>query len=397
MKDKYECDASPVTLLLSYVGRKVRRDAYQYWKGHEYAIRDCTCMGEEWCFLWFRTGGCMRERAGSCIICKYGTGPMCPPEEIVTCLRRGIGSIVRNYDFLFVSSSGSMLDSREVPTSVFNKYLDILADTDHRSFGFETRCETVSAEVIRQCQNKLSGRLRQVFMGLEVANEGILKCCLNKTQRLSDFTQAIDALTEGGVDACVNVLVGIPFFSVKERIELAVQSVAWAFDHGASRVFLFPVNVKQHTPLAILHEEGVYIPPSLWELVEVMSRFSKEVEAKQLGVSWYRPHEDVPGLIHSPVTCKACLPDVLEIFDKYDRNPQFSFVEELLHFPCSCKNQWQKDLSKLDGFSVSRVMEFYALLARKWDDASRIFSANSDVIRNELEMIAKQIRRSFDQ
>ncbi|CCO22296.1 hypothetical protein [Maridesulfovibrio hydrothermalis] len=383
---------SPVTQLLSYIGIESRRNGYQYWKDNQYAMHDCTCMGESWGFVWFRTSGCIQERRGSCIYCKYGTGPFFNDEQIIDGFKAALSGITKNYDFLFASSSGSLLDIREVSQDVYLNYLELLSLTDHNSFGFETRCETISSERIRQTQEKLGGRLRQVFMGLEIANESILKYCLNKQQNLDRFAGAIKILANEGVSSCVNVLVGIPFYSIEERIQLSFESVKWAFDNEAYRVFLFPINVKDHTPLSFLFGSKLYSPPSLWEMIEVMKLFPDKIDEKKIGISWYRPHKDVPGIIHSPITCRKCNADVLNLLDKYDKNPQFSYIQQLSNIECSCKNKWNEDKSALKCFSVDYLMESYQELSKRWDKTNSYYIANHESIRNELKAMEKKLK-----
>lgn len=383
---------SPVTQLLSYAGIESRRNGYQYWKDNQYAMHDCTCMGESWGFVWFRTSGCILERRGSCIYCKYGTGPFFNDEQIIDGFKAALSGITKKYDFLFASSSGSILDLREVSQEVYLNYLELLSHTDHASFGFETRCETISSERIRQTQEKLGGRLRHVFMGLEIANESILKYCLNKQQKLNSFASAIRILANEGVSSCVNVLIGIPFYSVQERMKLSFESIKWAFDNGAHRVFLFPINVKEHTPLSFLFRSKIYSPPSLWEMIEVMKLFPDKIDEKRIGISWYRPHKDVPGIIHSPITCKKCNIEVLNLLDKYDKDPQFSYIRQLTNMECSCKNKWFKDKSASKDFSVDILIEAYLELSKNWAKTSRFYNENYESIKSELLAMERQLK-----
>lgn len=381
-----------VTQLLSNIGIKARSNSYMYWDHFEYAMHDCRCMDEKWGFIWFRTSGCINERQGSCMYCKYGTGHYFKDEEIMESIDNGLRCITDTYDFMFASSSGSILDEREVSEKVFNHYLDELSITEHKSFGFETRCETISSEVIKKTQKKLNGRLRFVYMGLEVANESILKYCLNKQQKLKDYKNAITILSNENIGVCTNILVGIPFYSIDERIKLAIKSIKWSFSNGTSKVFLFPINVKDNTPLAVLFKANLYSPPSLWELIEIIKSFPDEIENKKIGISWYKPQKGANGIIHSPGTCEKCNKDVLSILEEYDQNPKFFTVQRLLDINCSCKQTWLENKKKSKNFSVDSLIYAYEFLAGQWEQTKNYYHNNAEEIINEILSFEHQLK-----
>jgi radical SAM enzyme (TIGR01210 family) len=372
--------------LLSRIGIKSRESSYNYWDDYQYAFHDCQCMKEEWGFIWFRTSGCINEKKGSCLYCKYGSGSEFDNSEIKRCITDGLTKMSKNYDILFASSAGSILDVRECSRSIYSHYLETLSKTDHRAFGFETRCETVNHEIIKNSQLILNNRLRYVFMGLETANQAALKYCLNKQQNLSTYVKAVKILREENVGTCSNIIVGTPFYSINERILLAKKSVEWAFENDSERVFLFPLNIKENTPLEVLFTKGLYTPPSLWELIEILTFFEQKIIENRIGISWYKENKDAFGVLHFPLTCDKCKHQVISLLSEFDKNPRYEIVEELNKINCTCRTNWNIARDESPEFSLNMLIKGYEAMASNWMDTDMFYKENKNEIISELKL-----------
>ena len=55
-----------------------------------------------------------------------------------------------------------------------------------------------------------------------------------------------------GIHIIANVLLGIPFLSVRQRIEDAISSICDLLERGIDEIMLFPVNIKPYTLVKFL-------------------------------------------------------------------------------------------------------------------------------------------------
>ena len=123
--------------------------------------------------------------------------------------------------------------------------------------------------------------------------------------------------------------------------------------NGADECVIFPVHVKSGTLLEWLWLRHLYTPPSLWSLVEVLSRLGPSLSPR-VTVSWHKvysvscdAHElnaltDL-GYLASPTTCKRCGARVLTLLDKYRLTGDFSLVRQLSRQRCRCKTKWESN------------------------------------------------------
>lgn len=340
-------------ILLSAARRRLSETAPPVPEEVTFSVRREECFRRPVATLWFKTSGCEQEFRGRCVMCNYGhAGRHFSSEEMVAAVRCGLATIPQDpSQVLLVSPSGSMLDNREVPEEARRSILELVGQREWSTFICETRPETVTPSAIFTMRQQLPGRELCVEMGLESATPLVLHHCLNKGLALQDFISAVSLLKEHGIESIANVLLGSPFLDAEEAIRDAVATVHWAFRQGVNECVLFPVHVKQGTLVDWLWRRGMYSPPSLWSLVEVLRRLGKDL-ASRVTISWYKAYQPETsamsaapaasyGCVRSPTTCEACIPEVMGLLDAYRSTGDFDLIRRLDVFSCECKNPWR--------------------------------------------------------
>ncbi len=348
------------------IGKEARRNRVRFWDDHEYSIRLSQYRGEPEAGLWFRSSGCSYDRQGGCLMCDYSNSSYSDGQDMVRCVEEGLKQISLPCRHLLVSPSGSMLDDEEVPPEALKGILDILRQSPHKSFSFETRAETVSNKKIILCRTYLADRIERIFIGLECADDWILKYCINKQMAVDDFAEAVKILRKHKIKSAANILISIPFMTEKEGIEAAVRSVKWAVSQGVEECFLFAVHVKNDTPLSVLYHSRLFRPPSLWSLVEVLRRLGREYYP-YLRLSWYTSY-GAYNVQASPTTCPRCYQEVIQYLNVFAEYQLPSAVENLLGIDCECKTEWN-NLIREDSGSLplpERVKAGYQVFADRF-------------------------------
>lgn len=155
-------------------------------------------------------------------------------------------------------NAGSFFDSRAIPPEDHPAILE-------RCAGFQ--------RVIVECHPMLVGdaveRFRdslpegchlEVAMGLEVADPEVLEK-LNKGITLERYVAAAQRLNRMGVESRSFVLIQPPFVAEERAVDLAVESVDFAMEQGASVVSLIPTR-PGNGALDRLLAEGLFRPPT---------------------------------------------------------------------------------------------------------------------------------------
>ena len=364
--------------------KQLRSDAPRIDADMQSYVRLDRVAGDVFAQVWFNTRGCTWAIRGSCTICNYGHGTVDAAEQMVAAVDSALQTIRGNIDELFVSPSGSMLDPTEVPPEARLAIYRRMAAFSSSKVCIETRSETVTIATAQELATVFADKTIAVEMGLESSSPWIQRFCINKGNDPKQFCRAAALLKEHEIRVYSNICIGTPFLTAKEAIEDARRSVKWALAHGADVAVVFPMHVKPFTLLGWLYERGLYQPPSLWALIEVLACVDP-IFLPQITISWYRGNYGPPsGLIRSPTTCPLCQSRVLELLDHFREDPSRTTLDALTAEECTCKELWQKEVASApDTPLVVRVQHHYDYLAKEfgllslWGEFQDVFLTES--------------------
>lgn len=300
------------------------------------------------CDLWFLTTGCLHDMGGGCVMCNYGKGSpwisKSDEDAILAELKQIVGKLSFTFEDFLLTSSGSILDIREVSLRMRENLIPILESVRAKRLIIETRAETVTDENLDFWKRIPSNGEKYVEIGLESSSDWVLQHCLNKESSFSDFQRAVETAHSHGILVTANIGLGIPFLSERATISSAVQSIRDALAAQADSIVVLPYHVKRGTLLDILYQEGLYQCVSLWALAEVLSQFPEE----KIQISWYKDYFDPEHsfIRSSPDTCRQCSGTVIKLLDQYRNTTDPALIKRLREYPCTCHKHWRQSLEK---------------------------------------------------
>lgn len=267
------------------------------------------------------TRGCSWNK---CTMCSYSLGIQEEPflEDFAQLMEK-------DFDKIKIFTSGSFLDTQELPVSVREDILDDIKERGVKEITIETRPEY--AKDALSVQKYLGNIVVEVAIGLESSNDRILQFCINKGFLYKDFITAVNALKSLKIKAYL--LIKPPFLTEYEAIEDAVTSAHMIADM-VDVISFNPVAIHKKTVLEYLWRTGNYSPPWLWSVVEVLNRCAH-----------LSPH-----LICHPVAvgkgrgvknCRNCTARVAQ------KIREFSLDNERISHHCTCEKEWERVLHKL--------------------------------------------------
>jgi len=382
--------------ILSSAGRILRETAPRYWnENNTFCFRPSYQKQHRKGGLWFRTEGCTHAKNGSCIMCNYSAGPITTNTQMIDYVKAGLQRIPYKLKYLLVSPSGSMLDENEVPLEARTGILKLLTKSEHETFGFETRADTINEMNVVEVQHILNGRLKEVLIGIETINELYQEFCLNKIVTQKVGYNAIQILKKNGIYPAVNVILGIPLLNERENVAASVETINWAINNGAGYCYLFPIHVKEGTPLAIFHKEKRYSPPSLWSLIEVMKALREKAMDGQVRPSWYTSL-GAYNVLSSPTTCNICFNKVVRLLDHYDRWRDRETLDKLINYSCVCRDKWYANYRKqskgIESDFATKIIDSYIVLSDMLDIS--IPSGFEKKLRESIKSHSKAINRN---
>jgi len=261
-------------------------------------------------------------------MCGYNVGPETevPSSSILKQFQTGLKDL-GEIRFLKLYTSGSFLDEDEVDAGVADTILKTCKDLGLRLL-FETRPEYVTPARV--------GRLLflhediEVALGLESANDKVLRCSINKGFTVKDYDRAAEILREREVDIRTYVLLKPPFLTEDEAIRDSVATMAHAAEVSAT-LSLNPVNVQKGTLVEKLWRSWSYRPPWLWSVMRVLR------SCDGLGVKVVCDPTG-GGKERGAHNCGRCDDVILDSIRSFSLSQDYS---RLGAPECDCKTRWE--------------------------------------------------------
>lgn len=285
-----------------------------------------------------QTSGCRHFHEGGCSMCGYNVGGArdVKPEQIRKQMER-VFEQSKDVSILKIYTSGSFLDDCEVPPDSRDFILKGCADRGTRLL-FESRPEFVTKETLSQVFSIHSNL--EVALGLESANDRVLKYSINKGFTVADYDKAAQQLRAKGIDLRTYVLLKPPFLTELEAVEDAKATIAYASRHS-STISLNPVNVQNVTLVERLWRNWAYRPPWLWSVLDVLND-TKGVKSKIVcdptGGGKERGAHNCGG-------CDSMILDSVKAFTLSQDRSRLGAPE------CGCRDIW-RSIMDVEGFVV---------------------------------------------
>lgn len=319
--------------------RRDPREPVSVWREKEHLDGKLVDAG----VMILRTSGCAHSKGTGCTMCGYNSESSVEVSE--QDLHRQLEKAFPSVDgvgFLKVYTSGSFLDEREMPAPVRESVLRWCADRSARLL-FESRAEFVTDE-------SLAGVLAlhddiEVAIGLESANDRVLKYAINKDMTVAEFEGAAVAAKKAGAALRAYVLLKPPFLTEAEAVEDAKATIRYAAPRSHT-ISLNPVNVQFGTTVERLWKTWAYRPPWLWSVVEVLNACS-DIDGKIVC------DPTGGGKERGAHNCGGCDDEVLAAVRDFSLNQK---RDRIPIRECACRDLWET-VMELEGFVTGGTVD----------------------------------------
>lgn len=269
-----------------------------------------------------RTKGCYRARSDGCTMCGYiyHADPNSCGADVKKQFDAVLNCYGKNFGVVKLFTSGSFLDTNEVPTDVRNYILNKLSDVP--KVIVETRPEFVTDEVCEDISKILHGA--EVAIGLETSNDLIRNNCINKGFNFNDFIEASRLASSYNLTVKAYLLLKPPMLTEKQALDDAIMSIKDASRY-ANTISLNLCNVQKGTYVEKLWKKRLYRPPWLWTAVEALKRTA--------GMTTIICDPVAGGTARGPHNCGTCDDDVIHEIQEY------SLTQDKAVFKTNCNDR----------------------------------------------------------
>ncbi len=285
-----------------------------------------------------RTRGCWWSWQKGCTMCGYNAAS----SKAVTTddLRHQLQKALQRYQgegMVKIYTSGSFLDPEEVPLELRSDVLSSFGPAER--ILFESRPEFITAENLKDIDPRSA-----VAIGLESANEEVLRRCVRKGFTVADYTRAAEVLLDMRMPLRTYLLLKPPYITERAAVQDAIASVHYAAPYSES-ISVNPVNVQRDTVVDMLWRRGNYRPPWLWSLIEVLRQGREGTPVRIMS------SPSGGGTVRGVHNCDRCDRKILDAVQRFSFSQD---LDELGGLECGCRREWaaMMDLQDTMGTTV---------------------------------------------
>lgn len=276
------------------------------------------------------TCGCYYD---ACYMCSYKSDcPSRTPDDIV-----GIFSsdIEEGIDKLKIFTSGSFFDEKELTVEQQREIISRASESGVKEITVESRPEFINAELIDTLSSSMTNGTRlEVAIGLESANNDVLRYCVNKGFTYEKFMEKADILVSKDVLVKTYLLLKPPFTTEYEAI-LDVLKSARKTEEISDTISINPVSIHKGSLVERLWMRKEYRPPYLWSLLECLN------ELKDLD-TYVMSHPVGIGKERGIHNCGKCEREIMKKVEEYNMGSR-----KFIDYNCECKKDWEEELKKI--------------------------------------------------
>lgn len=297
----------------------------------------------------FRTKGCSWAKKTGCSMCGYFNDSQwenVSDEDILTQFKTAMNSY-SNQRFVKIFTSGSFFDTEEISHTVRKEVLSNLYETAEK-VSVESRPEFILNNELQKISSISKGKIFEIGVGLETADNIIREKCINKGFTFNDYKKAADLLKQNKMKLKTYVLIKPPFLTEKESIDDAIKTIGKIGDL-TDTISFNPTNIQKNTVVNYFWRKNMYRPPWLFSIVEILKNAKKTTD--NVLVKCDIVAGGTPRGAHN---CKKCDNNFLKAISRFSLTQH---IEEFEDLDCNCREKWldQLDMENLGFGSLANM------------------------------------------
>ena len=289
------------------------------------------------------TKGCSwaLSKSGGCSICGYiYDNPQEPNfEMIISSIKHTLRRTIKEGKFsVKLFTSGSFLDEKELPIEIQSSIIKEIAKYEQvEEIVLESRPEYITDKILENISNNTTMSKIEIAIGLESANNKILKNSINKGFFWEDFEKSARKVLETGAKVKAYLLFKPPFIPEYDSIKDMLQSVSKIVQLGIDTVSINAMSIHRGTFLSGLFEQKLYRSPWLWSLILICNEIKKKYPDLRVICDVV-----AGGKSRGAHNCGRCEGDIIR------KIKQFTLTQNIEEFgdesECDCVEEWKSFL-----------------------------------------------------
>jgi radical SAM enzyme (TIGR01210 family) len=237
-------------------------------------------------------------------------------------------------DVLTLYHNGNFFADKEISEDLRRYIYRKMAQSPYKYLIVETLPQFITREKLQSAKELMGDKIVQVAIGLQSWDDTVREYAINSTCTKKAFLKSIELLKEFGYIPQVFLMFKPAFLTVNESIVDLSKGVSELHKIGVDNPIICPMRISKHTLVDVLHQNNLYFPPTLWELlraVEEIHTLTPNTNCR-VAVSCITGVDGIQAIrAHS---CKKCYPHIVNALNNYNQSHNLFDIQQVT---CYCK------------------------------------------------------------
>ncbi len=322
--------------------------------------------------IFLRSTGCeWVDKTGGCTMCGFYCATSHGREVSAGDYVRQFEHIMEtvdlgDYPVISIYNDGNIFNEHEMPLAAIK---GICGQIDGypgiKKVVVESRIDYSPEDRVLAMKKYLNGRQLELAFGFESANPQVMNLCINKGFTSHNFDTFFERMQRLGVLTKPLLLVKPPFLTESESVADILQTLDYLASRGIDYVDLEVTTVEKNTVVHELWKHGLYRPPWLWSLVDLLQRAeSRYGDRMHIYVSPWTYSVESLDWAHN---CGTCDQELVRAVEEYNHRFDTGVFDGI---DCSCIDTgWAEAFGEQDSRTIpERIRDQLALIRSASDN-----------------------------
>lgn len=307
--------------------------------------------------------------------CSVATCNMCPlPNEAIDLSIRQITAqnIINQFDFCFKNDSldnyqlvtlynnGNFFSNREVFPEVRKYIYQKIINSSVEILSVESLPQFLTPDSIQEITDYLSPKTIMVSIGLQSADDTIRQLAVNSTCTRDSFENAVKLISSVNGIIQPFLMVKPPFVTEAEAIKDSLKSVLYLSSLGIRDSILCSTRVAPNTVLESVYQAGLYQPPWIWTVVEILKQchHHSPLSLPRVAISELITTDNADSLCTQ--NCHHCSSLLVDLISQYNFKHDISLFKNI---SCDCYQTYLQHMNleqeKYAKLSIPKRVDHY--------------------------------------
>ena len=305
------------------------------------------------------TTGC---DVGTCTMCPFPNESLANVKSINLCNQFDNSfpnDSISNFELITIFCNGNFFSDRDINIDARLHIYRAFNNSSASILCVESLPQFITDETIATFKKECPDKQLACFVGFQSSNDFVREVAINTTCTKNNFEKVVKLFNDNNYLIIPFVMIKPTFMLEDEAINDTLATLHYLSELGIKQATLCPTRVAPNTVLELLYNDGMYQPPWIWSVIEILKHWSDyNGLIPMVNTTELKPDKNLDSVC--AYGCPSCHDEVITTLEKFLYNRDFKLLENL---SCGCELDYLEfkidEFQKLGKYTIEQRINIF--------------------------------------